>query len=1273
MKKIFLLFTVLSLTVAHNSFSQNIDIVMGDVAIGGDGSHIVSNTCGATIYDSGGTGAGGPYTNNESDTLILCPDTPGDIMSIIWTIFDLDPTDLNPNPNASDADNITVYNADFVDPANTLGTYSSGQIGVGDVFTANPGLNPANPNGCLTIVFQSNAANTTNPAPNYAFTASCSTPCDPPLADGMMLNADNAAGDSIAICVGDTVTFQDNGSTPAMGFNLVQWIWHWSDNTDNDTTASGGQIQHVFNAPGEYVIQLEVVDDNGCSNLNATDIRVYVTTYPTFDPFPNDTTLCVGEQVVFNAFPDAYEVLWSGFPLSVQDDDNCMEDNVGAIVQTPMLITGYDPNIALDNANPDVLSICVDIEHSFIGDFVLQVQCPTGQIMTLHQQGGGGVNLGDPEQGGIDCTDLTTFGTPWSYCFEATAAETWVDAVANGNTVPNATGGNSIPAGNYLPVDPLGFAALDGCPINGQWNLLFTDLWGGDDGSIPGWSINFDPALNPPVTQFQPDIGTGADSSFWDLTDPNIIANTPDLNSITVEAVTGGVFQYNYTVVNSFGCAFDSTVTVTVDSNMFVSAGPDTTVCFGVPVNIGPGSANGGSTCDYTLVLADSWGDGWNGNSIDITTSAGTTNYTGPATDSVTINVPVTHGETITIQFNSVGGFSASQCSIFMYAGDGTLVYSDGTNGTTPTPLPQNVVVDCFLGYVFDWTPTTNLTLPSDVNPSVNPTTQTTYTLTTHPVGHPDCIVQDSVVVSVSVFIDPGTDSTVTFCKEGVTEDLFNYLGGTPMTTGDWFDPNGDPINMPIDPAVAIDGAYEYMIDSSGCTRSAFVDVTIIEVVLTPVITNATCHTICDGQIQVNATNAVTYSADNGVTFQPGDIFTGLCDGDYDIVAQSAMVSNGTVCSADTLLTVTEPPAIDITNISPADTLCLGESSSITVQSIGGSNGIYDYAWDNGIIANSQMVTHSPPQSTTVCVVVSDADCPLSPTADSCMTLTIPAAIEVEVPEFFDGCYPLGFTLENTSSSLDNVTALNPRDDVETATWTFTDGVTYVTNGNESVSHDIPEHGDYGVTLTVVSEQGCEFSQTYPVGSILVHNHPDAAFNFTPGTLDIFNTTAQFYDLSEGNPAIKTWNWTFAGGATPSSSNESDPIVKYPEGIPGTFNVDLVVTNTFDCVDEVSNTITILNEINIFAPNVFTPDGDEFNNSWRVYISGIDVYDFHLVIFNRWGEKVFESFDSNAEWNGTFGNTGDVVIEGSYVWIIEAKDIKNDNRYEFNGTISILK
>ena len=66
--------------------------------------------------------------------------------------------------------------------------------------------------------------------------------------------------------------------------------------------------------------------------------------------------------------------------------------------------------------------------------------------------------------------------------------------------------------------------------------------------------------------------------------------------------------------------------------------------------------------------------------------------------------------------------------------------------------------------------------------------------------------------------------------------------------------------------------------------------------------------------------------------------------------------------------------------------------------------------------------------------------------------------------------------------------------------------------------------------------------------------------------------------------------------------------------------------------------IRIYEEDIYYVPNTFTPDGDEFNPTWRVYIEGIDVYDFNLQVFDRWGHQVWQSYDVNGEWDGTFNN-----------------------------------
>ncbi len=90
-------------------------------------------------------------------------------------------------------------------------------------------------------------------------------------------------------------------------------------------------------------------------------------------------------------------------------------------------------------------------------------------------------------------------------------------------------------------------------------------------------------------------------------------------------------------------------------------------------------------------------------------------------------------------------------------------------------------------------------------------------------------------------------------------------------------------------------------------------------------------------------------------------------------------------------------------------------------------------------------------------------------------------------------------------------------------------------------------------------------------------------------------------------------------------------------------------------------------------PNTFTPDGDNFNEEFKpVFVSGFDPYDFHMMIFNRWGEVVFESYDANYGWNGFYGDHG-IVKDGTYIWRIEFGDLNTDKKYKENGHVTILK
>jgi gliding motility-associated-like protein len=165
----------------------------------------------------------------------------------------------------------------------------------------------------------------------------------------------------------------------------------------------------------------------------------------------------------------------------------------------------------------------------------------------------------------------------------------------------------------------------------------------------------------------------------------------------------------------------------------------------------------------------------------------------------------------------------------------------------------------------------------------------------------------------------------------------------------------------------------------------------------------------------------------------------------------------------------------------------------------------------------------------------------------------------------------------------------------------------------------------------------------------------------------MFNTQVLFSNYSTGANA---YQWYFEE-AVPLTSTSEDAVATFPDGVSGYYNVSLIVTSDLGCIDTVTKIVPVMPEVLIYAPNAFTPDGDEFNQTWKVHMEGIDLYDFELLIFDRWGEVVWESHDIEASWDGTFN--GRVMAPGAYQWTIRTKDLLNDRQYVYNGTLVLIR
>jgi gliding motility-associated-like protein len=208
--------------------------------------------------------------------------------------------------------------------------------------------------------------------------------------------------------------------------------------------------------------------------------------------------------------------------------------------------------------------------------------------------------------------------------------------------------------------------------------------------------------------------------------------------------------------------------------------------------------------------------------------------------------------------------------------------------------------------------------------------------------------------------------------------------------------------------------------------------------------------------------------------------------------------------------------------------------------------------------------------------------------------------------------------------------------------------------------------GTYDIQMIITSFLGCVDSLTF-TEALEVKPQPTASFQHSPNPVQMFNTNVIFTSTST---LADQYEWYFESGFPPTSTQET-AITSFPDGVVGTYNVILMVESELGCRDTVDYDLVVFPEVLIYAPNSFTPDEDEFNQGWRVYMEGIDVQDFELLIFNRWGELIWQSHDIEVEWDGTYG--GVKLPIGTYTWRITTKDILNDGKFTYTGHVNIIK
>lgn len=131
-----------------------------------------------------------------------------------------------------------------------------------------------------------------------------------------------------------------------------------------------------------------------------------------------------------------------------------------------------------------------------------------------------------------------------------------------------------------------------------------------------------------------------------------------------------------------------------------------------------------------------------------------------------------------------------------------------------------------------------------------------------------------------------------------------------------------------------------------------------------------------------------------------------------------------------------------------------------------------------------------------------------------------------------------------------------------------------------------------------------------------------------------------------------------------SCENCSSPIV-FPRE---TTTYKVIATNEYGCLAVDSITVFVDADLNIYIPNIFSPNGDGNNDTF--YIRGKGIKSLNLIIYNRWGEKVFETSDVNSGWDGNF--RGQQLPPSVFVYYLNAF-LETEQRVIKKGDITLIR
>lgn len=342
------------------------------------------------------------------------------------------------------------------------------------------------------------------------------------------------------------------------------------------------------------------------------------------------------------------------------------------------------------------------------------------------------------------------------------------------------------------------------------------------------------------------------------------------------------------------------------------------------------------------------------------------------------------------------------------------------------------------------------------------------------------------------------------------------------------------------------------------------------------------------------------------------------------------------------------------------DYLCRNENKNLVANPSGGKVQSYTYRWfetsNNNTLGLSKILNYVPNASLEIGLEVKDG---CSVDVNTKLTLMVaPVVTDSILATDLGGCEPYSTTIFHPKTM--GTAPLNP-----TFTWKwYFDGInnTNVPSSGGASHPNIPKtynnSGIYNVRvdMELPNNKICySFNEEIDVWKQAV-----ADFDWRPLQIDIVEPEVTFTNQSTG---ANQYNWQISDGSNYLIDN---PVHSFKDT--GWFSIILTASNQNGCDSTITKRLRVLDIFRIFIPEAFSPNADDVNTVWGPKYTSI--LTIEVSIYNRWGEKLYNSKDTEGKWDGNY--QGKPCEEGIYYYHLKVRDNRKKWHY-YNGTITLIK